>query len=114
MDERAEKLLRLCGSDNDNEALSALRKLQEHVGSWNAFIDTLKKRAPVNLTRPRKPSGQPPPPPSTSASPDWEKLKRKSMHEFFQDVEMPVDDEYEFSMDPKSGRMTMKKKVKHE
>lgn len=112
MDERAEKLLRLCGSDNDNEALAALRKLQEHVGSWNAFVDTLKKRSPINLTRPKRPAPQPPP--AHSASPDWEKLKRKSMHEFFQDAEMPIDDEYEFVTDPKSGRMTMKKKEKHE
>lgn len=36
------KLLRLTGSANDHEALNALRKLQEHVGNWNEFIDRIE------------------------------------------------------------------------
>ena len=54
---RAIKLLRLCGSPNDHEALLALRKLQAFVGGWNEFVDLLTGKAP------------PPPPPTTKPYP---------------------------------------------
>jgi len=37
--ERVKKLLRLMGSDNDSEALSALRALQRIIPDWHKWVD---------------------------------------------------------------------------
>ena len=46
MDELTEKLLRLCGAENEHEAANALRRLvrikTKDGKSWNEFVDKLK------------------------------------------------------------------------
>lgn len=39
--EKRKKLLALLGSENENEALAALRKLKTEVGNWNEFVNEL-------------------------------------------------------------------------
>ena len=47
--DKQKKLLRLCGSNQESEALAALLALKRTVENWNLFVDGLSVSEPVAI-----------------------------------------------------------------